>query len=33
VGISKSIRKLVQSHKVPDLGAFADVSEFVTEVR
>lgn len=29
VGVSKSIRKLVQSHKVPDLSAFADISEFV----
>ena len=31
VGVSRRIRKFVQSHQVPDLRNLEDVSEFVTK--
>lgn len=31
VGVSKRIRKFVQSHQVPDLKNLQDVSDFITK--
>lgn len=32
IGVSRRIRKIVQSHKVPDLRNLQDVSDFVTRL-